>query len=123
MVFTTEKQSVYCTVRTGSLYIKQIRFVFKGLTTKDLALPWPMWLVAGLSPRRPGFDPKSAMLWTKWYRDGFFFRVLDFPLSLSFRLRAIFIFIMCCSYQKDKRRSLRNFQKKAMLFRKLGNVR
>jgi hypothetical protein len=31
LVFITEKESVYCAVRTGSLYIKQIRFIFKGL--------------------------------------------------------------------------------------------
>jgi hypothetical protein len=31
LVFVTEWESVYCAVRTGSLYIKQIRFVFKGL--------------------------------------------------------------------------------------------
>jgi hypothetical protein len=33
LVFTTEKQSVYCAVHAGSLYIKQIRFVFKGLSS------------------------------------------------------------------------------------------
>jgi hypothetical protein len=31
LVFVTEMESVYCAVRTGSLYIKQICFVFKGL--------------------------------------------------------------------------------------------
>jgi hypothetical protein len=29
--FITETESVYCAVRTSSLYIKQICFVFKGL--------------------------------------------------------------------------------------------
>jgi hypothetical protein len=32
-LFITETESVYCAVRTGSLYIKQICVVFKGLIT------------------------------------------------------------------------------------------
>jgi hypothetical protein len=31
MVFITEVESVYCAVRSVSPYVKQIRFVFKGL--------------------------------------------------------------------------------------------
>jgi hypothetical protein len=31
LAFITETECVYCAVRTGCLYIKQIRFVFKGL--------------------------------------------------------------------------------------------
>jgi hypothetical protein len=27
---------------------------------KDCAMPWLRWLVAGLSPRRPGFEPRSV---------------------------------------------------------------
>jgi hypothetical protein len=33
LVFVTETESVYCAVRISSSYIKQIRFVFKGLIT------------------------------------------------------------------------------------------
>jgi hypothetical protein len=32
LVFITEKECVYCAVRTERLYIKQIRFAFKGLS-------------------------------------------------------------------------------------------
>jgi hypothetical protein len=35
-------------------------------------VPWPRRLVAGLSPRRPGFDPGSVYVgfwWTKWHWD------------------------------------------------------
>jgi hypothetical protein len=31
LIFITETESVYCAVRTGSLYTKQTRFVFKRL--------------------------------------------------------------------------------------------
>jgi hypothetical protein len=34
LVFITEVESVYCAVRTESLYITQIRFVFKGFKRK-----------------------------------------------------------------------------------------
>jgi hypothetical protein len=36
-VFVTETESVYCAVRTSSSYIKQIRFVFKGLVGHNSA--------------------------------------------------------------------------------------
>jgi hypothetical protein len=50
------------------------------------AVPWLRWLVAGLSPRRPGFASKSIqwdLWWTKWHWDGFFSEFFDFPLSIS----------------------------------------
>jgi hypothetical protein len=34
LIFITKPESVYCAVRAGSLYIKQIRFVFKGLISR-----------------------------------------------------------------------------------------
>jgi hypothetical protein len=36
LVFIAETECVYCAVRTGSLYIKQIRFVFKGVILFEL---------------------------------------------------------------------------------------
>jgi hypothetical protein len=51
------------------------------------AVPWLRRLVAGLSPRRPGFDPDQSMWdlwWTKWQCARFFPEYFGFPLSISF---------------------------------------
>jgi hypothetical protein len=51
------------------------------------AVPWLWRLVAGLPPRRPGFDPGLSMWdfwWTKWHWDRFFPEYFGFPLSVSF---------------------------------------
>jgi hypothetical protein len=52
--FITETEYVYCAVRTRSLNIIQVNLSLKN------AVPWLRWLVPGLSPRRPGFDPRSV---------------------------------------------------------------
>jgi hypothetical protein len=52
------------------------------------AVPWLRRLVAGLSARRPGFDPGSAMWdlwWTKWHWDMGFPQYFSVPLSISIR--------------------------------------
>jgi hypothetical protein len=45
LIFITEMESVYCAVRTGSLYIKQIRFVFdsedRECRKQSTAARWP----------------------------------------------------------------------------------
>ena len=63
---------VYCAVRTAYLYVIHT-FV--------------SWLVAGLSPPRPGFNPRSVyakFLAEKVYLEQAFLRALLFPLSVSF---------------------------------------
>jgi hypothetical protein len=48
---------------------------------------WLRWLVAGLSPRRPGFSPRSIqwdLWWAKWHWDRVFSECFGFPLSISF---------------------------------------
>ena len=37
--------------------------------------------------------PRSVMWWTKWHRDGFFAEYFGFPLSASFHLCSIIVFI------------------------------
>jgi type VI protein secretion system component VasA len=44
-------------------------------------------LFAGISQRRPGFDPGQSLWdlwWTKWHWDRFFPEYFGFPLSISF---------------------------------------
>jgi hypothetical protein len=59
-----------------------------------------MWhlrrLVAGLSPRRSGFDPGSVYVGFvvgKWHWDRFFSEYFGFPLSISFHR---------CSFKMEK---------------------
>ena len=92
---------------------------------KDNAVPWLSRLVAGLSPRKPGFDPSSAhvkLVVDKVALEHIFIRALRFSL-VSFippllhthlRLHAAFT-------RSTNRRHQGNFQK-AMLFRKSGSV-
>jgi hypothetical protein len=47
-------------------------------------------LVAGLSPRRPGFAPGQSiwdLWWKKWHWDRFFSEFFGFTLSISFHRR------------------------------------
>ena len=53
LVLITEKKCVYCAVRTESLKVMQAGSLV-------LAVPSLKRLVAGLSPRRPGFDPRTV---------------------------------------------------------------
>jgi hypothetical protein len=62
----------------------------KSLFHKDNYLktvPWMRWLVAGFSPRRPGFALRAVHVgceWAKWYWNRLFFRVLRFSfVSIS----------------------------------------
>jgi hypothetical protein len=51
-----------------------------------LVVPWLGQLVAGLSPQRPGFAPRSIQwdLWlTKWHWDRFFSELFGFLLTIS----------------------------------------
>jgi hypothetical protein len=54
------------------------------------AVPWLKWLVAGLSPQRPGFAPGSIHVGfavEKWCWDKFFSESFCFTLSISFHRR------------------------------------
>jgi hypothetical protein len=67
---------VHCAVRTKYLNTIQV-----------LAVPWLRRLVAGLSPRRPGFYPGSfhvRFVVDKVALGQVFLRVVGFPLSISF---------------------------------------
>jgi hypothetical protein len=58
-----------------------------GNVSMNMALPWLRRLVAGLSPRRPGFDPGSVLVRfvvDKLALGQVFLRVVGFPLSISF---------------------------------------
>jgi hypothetical protein len=44
------------------LILRTLVFGFLNMKSEDkeLAVPWLRWLVAGLPPRKPGFDPRSV---------------------------------------------------------------
>ena len=50
------------------------------------------WLVACLALWRPGFDPR-ALWWRKWKWERFSSYYLGFPLSVSYHLCSIFMFV------------------------------
>jgi hypothetical protein len=55
------------------------------------AVPWLRWLVAGLSPRRPGFEPGSihvGFVVDKVALGQVFSEVFGFTLSISFHRRS-----------------------------------
>jgi hypothetical protein len=61
--------------------------VSSGIVAQIKAVPWLSRLVAGLSPRRPGFDPGSVhvrFVVDKVALGQVFLRVVGFPLSISF---------------------------------------
>jgi hypothetical protein len=64
-------------------------FPFNVFKVIPWAVPWLRSLVAGLSPRRPGFAPMWDLWWTKWHWDSFspsssvFLCQYIIPLSLS----------------------------------------
>ena len=64
-------------------------------------------LHAGLSPRRPGFDPRTvcvSVLWlTKWSCDRFSLQYFCFPLSVSFHRCSIPVFIYTLLLTKGQR--------------------
>jgi len=53
-VLVLEMQSVYCELGTECIHIIYVNFVL------HTAVPWFRRSVAGLSPRRTGFDPRSV---------------------------------------------------------------
>jgi hypothetical protein len=56
-----------------------------------IAVQWLRRLVAGLTPRRPGFAPGQSMWdlwWTEWHWDRFFSELFGFTLSVSFHRRS-----------------------------------
>jgi hypothetical protein len=62
------------------LLFREVMYVYKGV-------PWLRRLVAGLSPRRLGFDPGSVhvrFVVDKVALGQVFLRVVGFPLSISF---------------------------------------
>ena len=84
------------------------------------AVPWLWRLVAGLSPRRLGFDPKSIhgiFLVDKVALGLVFLRV--FPCQCHSTSATRLSSSACCSYQRDKRAKSGNLSK-AVLCRKSG---
>jgi hypothetical protein len=84
----TVRHLVYCfifelTVRPLAQRNKNVRLI---MVCREAVL-WLRQLVADLSPRRPGFAPRSVqwdLWWTKWHWDRFLSEFFGFPLSISF---------------------------------------
>jgi hypothetical protein len=97
LVFITETECVYCAVRAESLNIIQV----------DLSLLVVLWLkllVAGLSPRRPGFDPWSVHVRFVFDRVQIFSQYFKVSLSVSFYHCSILIYLFTRRpYKEDKR--------------------
>jgi len=95
LVFVTEIDCVYCTIRTECLTIIYVTFYL------EMLRPWHRRLIAGLSPRRPRFDDRSIhvrCVIDKVALGRGFLRVFLFLLSVSFHE----CLSICCSYQNER---------------------
>ena len=79
-----------------------------------MALPWLRRLVAGLSPRKPGFDPRPGHMEFLFHRVALrkmFLRVVLFSPVQYNSTHAPYSTSTCCSYQQDKRAKSGNLPK------------
>jgi hypothetical protein len=93
--FVTETECVYCAVRTERLTVVHITVHL------EMVRPWLRRLIAGLLPRRPGFDHRSIhvrCVMDKVALERGFLGVFLFSLSVSFHE----CLYMCCSYQNER---------------------
>ena len=80
--------------------------------------------VAGLSPRRTGFDPRPVWdLWrTKWKWKRFFAQYFDFPPPVPLHQRSVLIFILTLLVPDGQASKDWEPSNKGALFRKSGNT-
>ena len=95
-----------------SLYVIQVKFSFQG---RDMA----QVICRRFPTAEAGLDPKTVCV--RFEVNSVTLRVV-FPCLYNFTDAPFSSFFTSCRYQKDKERSLRNFQK-AMLFRILESIR